>query len=443
MNYFVNIESLFSSRANRTLYAISAVYDNNSLLEEKIRTVIKNSLSNKNIQGKKVLLKPNWVKHSSVEIDELCMRTHDNFLLAALKVMLEFQPASVLIGDAPIQGCNWNKMISPAFTEKIKRLSDNFGIPVNIKDFRRVAYDPSKNKPHLERNPLSEYTTFDLGRKSFLEPITRQDKSLFRITNYNPDRLAVTHGPGVHKYCITNALFESDVVISLPKVKTHQKAGITAALKNIVGLNGDKDFLPHHRMGGSDSGGDCYPGNNILRYWSELMMDNANRRQGNWAFWSWQKLSILLWRISLPGNEHHLSAGWHGNDTTWRMVLDLNTIAIYGKKDGTLADIPQRELYSLCDGIIGGQGDGPLKPEPLPLGVISFTNHSGLNDIAMATLMGFDINRIPMLFKVKDMSANDKIQLYFNGSPIQLADLNRYVIKTIPPPGWEDFLNKA
>ena len=83
---------------------------------------------------------------------------------------------------------------------------------------------------------------------------------------YDPDKFRYTHTKGMHKYCITKHLFDSDLVISLPKAKTHQKAGITAALKNIVGLNGDKDYLPHHRIGGTEVGGDAYPGKSYFRY---------------------------------------------------------------------------------------------------------------------------------------------------------------------------------
>lgn len=436
MEYFVNIASVYLSAQDRTLPSLMAVYQNPALLEPKIKEVLNNGLEEKNIRGKKVLLKPNWVKHSSNEADEWCMRTHDHFLLAALKVVLDFGPAEVLIGDAPIQGCYWDKMLSPEFLEQISRLSSQSGIPVPIKDFRRVTFDPSRNNPVKERNPLSDYLIFDMGKQSHLEPITRSDKKQFRVTNYDPDRLSESHQPGVHKYCITKALFDADVVISLPKVKTHQKAGITAALKNIVGLNGDKDYLPHHRLGGTGYGGDCYPGKNRLRYWSELAMDNANRRQGTWKFRPWQKLSSLLWRISFPGMEHHISAAWYGNDTTWRMVLDLNKIVIYGKADGTLAKVPQRQLFSLCDGIIGGQGDGPLKPDPLPLGIVSFTNNSGMNDLAMASLMGFDVNKIPMLKTVLLASNQQATQLLWNGKPTDLNKLKAFSVKTTPPPGW-------
>lgn len=108
----------------------------------------------------------------------------------------------------------------------------------------------------------------------------------FRITCYPPERLKREHQKGHHRYCIIKDLFEADVVLSLPKVKTHQKTGITGALKNFVGVNGDKDYLPHHRIGGTKFGGDCYPGGSLLRRWSEFfrIWPTGTKRKGDTVF---------------------------------------------------------------------------------------------------------------------------------------------------------------
>ncbi len=255
--------------------------------------------------------------------------------------------------------------------------------------------------------------------------------------------MAQSHRTGVHKYCITKELFEADVVISMPKVKTHQKNGITCALKNLVGLNGDKDYLPHHRIGGTGFGGDCYPGKNIFRLASEYLLDMANRRQGKFLYRPLVFLASVIWKLSNPKKVHHLSAAWYGNDTTWRMVMDLNKIAVYGKSDGTISKTPQRQLYSLCDGIIGGQGDGPLRPEPLPLGIISFTNHSGLNDICMATLMGFDYKKIPLLANQKINLTSIDTEIILDDVKVDLKELEKRSISTLPPPGWMEYLSQS
>lgn len=440
MDSFVAIKTVFKDKGERTIDKLAELYNDMPRLKELLSELIDKNLPIEKVLGKKVLLKPNWVLHSKKPNDELCLRTHDNFLLTALAIILEKKPAKVTIGDAPIQGCNWDKMRSPAFYEHIKELSQTYAVPIEIKDFRRKTFNPKKNNPITERLPLSEYVIFDLGKESLLEPISKEGKNIFRVTNYNPDRLSDSHTKGKHQYCITKELFDADLVISLPKIKTHQKTGMTGALKNLVGVNGDKDFLPHHRIGGTGFGGDCYPGKNYLRLWSELALDQANRNQGKRSFWFWTKACSVLWKLNKPQKTYHIAAAWYGNDTTWRMVMDLNKIALYGNADGTLSKEPQRDLYSLCDGIIGGQGDGPLLPDPLPLGVICFANHSGLTDICMAKLMGFDFQKIPLLAKVNESINYDKIKISLNNRAIKLDKLIENVISTLPSPGWVEYL---
>jgi uncharacterized protein (DUF362 family) len=440
MKNFTLIKTVYKDETERTIEKLSDIYNDLPLLKGLMSDLVNNDLSDHHLLGKKILLKPNWVLHSRNKSDDICMRTNDNFLLSALEIVLEKKPSKVIIGDAPIQGCFWDKMITPAFYEKISELSSRFDVPVEIIDFRRRIFDPSKNHPISERSPISEYVIFDLGKESFLEPISSRIKNIFRVTNYDPERLAESHSLGMHKYCITKELFDVDIVISLPKVKTHQKTGLTCALKNLVGVNGDKDYLPHHRLGGVGNGGDCYPGKNYLRLLSELALDNANRNQGKSIYWYWIKISSLLWRLTKRSNVHNISAAWYGNDTTWRMVMDLNKIALLGKADGSIADKPQRTLFSLCDGIIGGQGDGPLRPDPLPLGIISFSNNSAITDICMAILMRFDYHKMPLLMAAYNLTDIKDINLIFNGLSITLDQLVPYSINTMPAPGWIDHL---
>ena len=438
MGLFVNIKTVFPE-TTRDLNALKTVYEDKEKLFTLIDGVAREHLTETVIKGKRVLLKPNWVLHSKNEEDEWCLRTHDSFLLAALDYVLRLKPKEVLIGDAPIQGCQWSKMVNRELIDGVVNLSEKYKIPVAIKDFRRVHFDQQLNNVIEEKEPLDNFVIFDVGKKSYLEPITKSDSNQFRVTVYNPDRFKESHRPGVHKYCITKELFDADVVISLPKVKTHQKAGITAALKNIVGLNGDKDFLPHHRIGGTELGGDCYPGGNRLRYWSELIRDEANRNKGNWKYKFYTRISSLFWRLSFPKKVHNTAAGWFGNDTTWRMVMDLNQIVYYGTKEGTLKNNKQRLFFSLNDGIIGGQGDGPLKPKPLALGIVSFTNTSSWNDLVLSQLMGMESEKIPLLVSAKTFEKNAKVVFKLNGNSVNFKDYLKLAVNAEMPPGWLEY----
>lgn len=312
---FIGIQTVFNDVRDRNCEYLSEIYQDSSKLEHYISELTQEHLSEPAIRNRGILIKPNWVTHSRNSADNVCMRTHDNFVLTTLKVVAEKKPSHIVIGDAPIQGCKWNEMLSKSFYQNVNTISKYYNVPVEISDFRRTTFEPLRNNPHRNLKPISAYTVFDLGQESLLDSISPRGKDIFRVTDYNPAYLAKSHKRGMHKYCITNTLFNTDVLISLPKIKTHQKAGITGALKNIVGLNGDKDCLPHHRKGGTNFGGDCYPGGNYLRYFAELLLDNANMRQGRATYWFWLKLASVIWKSSLPKKVHSLGGAWYGNDT--------------------------------------------------------------------------------------------------------------------------------
>jgi len=242
------------------------------MLAAVIENLTKEHLNSETLQGKNILIKPNWVKHSSVPEDEFCLITNDKFLIAALESLLKMNPAKIVIGDAPIQLTSWDKMLSPDFSREVDRLSKEYNVPVSIIDFRRRKYSMKENSPWNEIKPMSEYVIFDLGKRSMLEPVTSPGKTRFRVTNYDPDRMQDAHAPGIHKYCIAKEFFDADMVILLPKVKTHQKTGITGALKNLVGINGDKDFLPHHRIGGTKRGGIVIQADRSCGIWLSLLL---------------------------------------------------------------------------------------------------------------------------------------------------------------------------
>lgn len=438
MDSFVSIVPVSQCRS---ISDLSIIYEDKCFLKAAVLKAIESFLSQDVVEGKKILLKPNWVKHNSNPQDEICLCTHPNFILAFLEILLEWRPKSILIADAPVQGCNWSKLLTQGFLDRVGQLSQSSGVDICIKDFRRVAFSPETNQLEADKKPLDEYIIFDVAEKSYLEDIT-SDKNLFRVTCYDPDRLAESHHKGMHKYCIAKDVFDCDVIITLPKIKTHQKSGLTNSMKILVGINGDKDYLPHHRIGAVECGGDCYKGKHPFRKMSELVLDAANRRRGRWLYHPLSYLSAALWRLSRPTKEQNLAAGWYGNDTVWRMVMDLNTIAQYGKADGSLADVPQRTIYTLCDGIIGGQGNGPLSPEPLPLGIIAFSNDAFAMDEVAGRLFKLNLERVPLLKEASSINKKKTIDYYINGNKVEMKDIEAYAMDVTMPPGWVNYDKK-
>jgi hypothetical protein len=243
---------------------------------------------------------------------------------------------------------------------------------------------------------LDHFILFDLGSDSLLEPVT-DGRGSFRVTQYDPAQMVRTHGPGRHQYLVAREVIESDVIINLPKLKTHKKAGLTCALKNLIGINGNKEYLPHHRLGGSTTGGDCYPGASSVKRALEFAYDRLNGSSSDTERRAWAAGTKMLARVSrMTGDRLGVEGSWSGNDTIWRTCLDLNRILLYGCCDGTLADAPQRVVLNVVDAIVAGQGDGPLAPEPFELGLLIAGSSSAAVDWVASQLLGYDPQRIPI-----------------------------------------------
>ena len=382
------------------------VYDDQPLVDSLVREALLSGglgqvservpLSDIIAPGAVVLLKPNWVNHRNLGQDgNDCLLTHPAFILAALREVAAARPGRVILGDAPIQDCSFSSLLPPHWEG---RFAEAVACPLEVVDFRRVRFAGEKLEDSIvsDARPEERYILFDLASDSLLEPITTK-RSRFRVTKYDPRALARTHHRGRHQYVLCREAFEADVVLSLPKLKAHKKAGLTGALKNVVGLNGNKDFLPHHRVGGSWFGGDCYPGGSPVKRAVEYCFDRANRCIGTPAYARWIRLITRLRRLHEHGGDVQLEGGWHGNDTVWRMVLDLNRLLRYGQSDGALAAVPQRRVFSLTDAIVAGEGEGPLSPSPRVLGAVTFAASSPFADLVHAGLMHFDWRRIPLV----------------------------------------------
>ena len=351
--------------------------------------------------GMRVLIKPNFVLHANQGpwgIDPLV--THLSLVRAATEAALGAGAAQVIVGDAPIQSCDFTELLRAtrldAWADEVTRREPRFA---GIRDFRRTTSVQVDGVRVASEGllPEDQFVLFDLGRDSLLEPITDSRES-FRVTCYDPRLLAKTHAPGRHRYLVARDVFEADVIVNLPKLKTHKKAGITCALKNLIGINGNKEYLPHHRVGGSETGGDCYPGDSLVKKAHERVADLQNMARSFAAGRIWQGVATQLDRMSrLQGDRLGIEGSWSGNDTIWRTCLDLNRILLYGRGDATMAPTIQRRVVHVVDAVIGGQGDGPLAPQPLPLGLILAGHNAAAVDWVGARILGFDPRRVPVV----------------------------------------------
>ena len=132
------------------------------------------------VAGKKVLLKPNILFDAAPE-KHIC--THPVFLEAAIRLVKEMGAAHIFVGDSP-------GVQTPGFSGKVSGLGE------------------------VTRKNGAEWVDFTKDKIEFPCP----------------------EGKLVKSFTLTRAARDADVIISVPKLKTHQLMYFTGAIKNIFGL---------------------------------------------------------------------------------------------------------------------------------------------------------------------------------------------------------------
>jgi hypothetical protein len=263
--------------------------------------------------------------------------------------------------------------------------------------------------------------------------------------DYNLGETNAAHDGHNNRYRLSRTIIEAEVFINLPKLKTHKKAGITCCLKNLVGINTYKNFLPHHAEGGPGEGGDQFPSSNI-----------KSRLEGSMLAWVKQNLlrnPLVAKTIKPLGNISRLvfgktetvirSGNWYGNDTLWRMTLDLNKACLYANPDGSMRPgiaVNAKKYIGIVDAVIAGEGNGPLAPEPRKMGYILAGTNPVAVDCVCARMMGFDPMKIPTLSKALEISQYPicnfdytEIEVIYNGYPVQLSGLPDSMVQHFEP----------
>lgn len=357
--------------------------------------------------GGKIVVKPNWVLHRNMGSSGMdCMITHPSMLRAVLEYVFLTKPAQVVLGDAPIQGCDFDRMLEHGNLPAVVAEFQSRGLPLVVKDFRRTVMKQVGELKRVaeELRPESEYVLVDLGKDSLLEPIS-SDWKKFRVTVYDPRLMWRQHRPGRHRFLIAREILEADLVVNVPKLKAHKKAGITCCLKNLIGINGNKEYLPHHRKGAADNrSGDNYARADWQVGLAETLLDLANCIRGLPRLYLLCEKVVwhLLYRSSKKNPSVQIEGSWHGNDTIWRTCLDLNRALLYAGTDGQMRDAPQRQEISIVDAVVTGQGEGPLAPDPLFTGAVFAVHNPAVGDYVGAALLGFDPGKIPLLRHAAD-----------------------------------------
>jgi uncharacterized protein (DUF362 family) len=353
-------------------------------------------------RGRRVVLKPNFIRHWNPAPDggPESLITHGSVLRAmADYAWLAVGPeGSVSVAEAPQHDCDFDRVTAITGLDQLVRFYEStLGCELGVVDLRQEAVHYRDGvivgRRGLPGDPLG-YRVVDLGAKSFFAA-SRLDPERFRGADYDPGPTSAHHRDGKNEYLLSETVLRADLVVNLPKLKTHKKTGVTLALKNLVGINGDKNWLPHHTVGSVAEGGDEYPG--------DALIDGARSRAGDFArrLLARGRATALL-RLArraegaLRGDAFVRAGNWYGNDTTWRMVLDLNRCLYYSDAERLRLDAPRpvRPVLTVLDGVVAGEGEGPLAPRDRALGVVLAATDPVALDLVAIRLMGFDEQRI-------------------------------------------------
>jgi uncharacterized protein (DUF362 family) len=418
------------------------------------------------LQPRRIVLKPNWVLHETDPAFPIrALVTDARVIEAAVEACLRLFPGaqSILVGDCPLQYADWERMCEQCdlapIMERFARIS---GGKVVFRDLRKEIFHQNENHfmERVQKDPGDPcgYREIEIGNRSHLEPISNQ-ADRFAVNDYSPEVTGSNHGRGSHCYFVSQSVLNADLFINLPKWKSHAKSGITAALKNLVGINGDKAYLPHFRRGAPRWGGDEYRDEGRWIYWTQTVLREKLQKRSprafkalkpGWEFIKWVRgmETRLADPKARPKNFYTAGGAWYGNDTLWRMIYDLNLVIQCVDAEGQLHSKPQREYFCIVDGLISGEGNGPLQPLPRETDWLICGSDPFAIDAALCWFMGFDPQKVPVVerrhcfggeawgqFKLSELRAElDGRQLNVLESSVNF--------NFVPPPAWRTWIER-
>ena len=334
-------------------------------------------------RGQRVVVKPNLVFHRHYRGGGLeALITAPGLIRAVCDRVFEAigREGELTLGDAPLQSCDWDRLIGET---GLNRWPDEYarqGYWLTLADFRKFASTDLKGLKHspVERpGDPAGYCAVNLGADSLH---FGQDWRRYRVTNYDPAAMTAHHNSASHEYLISGSVLAADALISLPKLKTHRKSGLTCAMKNLIGINGSKDWLPHHMAGGAAEGGDEFPGRPGWKKFASWIVSREEAAMGIGAKAALNAARKVVFKTgAVLSGDGRWEGSWHGNDTLWRTIVDLNRIAYYADRRGVLSDTPQRTILTVVDAMVAGEGEGPMAPDPVDLGCLV----GGFNPVAV------------------------------------------------------------
>jgi uncharacterized protein (DUF362 family) len=335
-------------------------------------------------QGDKVVIKPNFVTdlhrdHPDWLEAQLALFTHGSVLRPIVDYAFKAcgEEGRITICDSPLEEPREQSFQNVALLSGAQSMVSDLsqrGVPVRLLDLRdglHASFGSIRRTKSFCGDPLG-YSVIDLGTDSLLEEIV-EDYKRFETGEWK--KVDAYHYPGHHLYSIANTVLDADVFINVPKLKTHKKTGVTLCLKNLMGISNRKDWIPHWRRGVDEH-------KSHDPFYVDLLKSAHSVNSRLWQI-ALDRISSLA-SVQLDGH-----GNWHGNDTIWRVQVNLNKILFFADRDGVLRSEPQRRYFAITDGIIAGEGNSPLSPSPRLFGVV----FGGVDPVAVSRV-GCELMRV-------------------------------------------------
>jgi len=414
-------------------------------------------------QGMTVFIKPNTVRHYHTGGgDVLSIINHASVLRPILDYTVKALKGDgrIIIGDSQVIFGQFDKAYKAASIDQLLEWYTSWcPVPIECFDLRMVrgvrTYMYGKwGRQKVEQDPRG-YRFVDLGDKSCFKSI---DPKRLRIAIASYKNMYKHHSDGKHEYMFPQSVLDSDVIINIPKLKTHRRTAVTLAMKNFMGIPAWKDSLPHFITGSPEEGGDQYINPSARKRICTRLHDEIQSNPYIPVKFACAVTKKIVWNSHkiIPFKDDVFEAMWYGNDTLWRTLLDLNRGVLFADREGRIQDTPQRRYFAMIEGFIAGEKNGPVGVDPVPAGVVLAGYNPVALDLTAASLMGFDVRRIPMIWnafggrdglngQAPSLFDGDEGQIIINTGDETLAFdqfQERHNLKFKPHPTWKGHIER-
>lgn len=416
--------------------------------------------------GQNVVIKPNLAKHEHHLGDDglLSTITHGSVLrpiIDYVNIALKGK-GRITVCDTPVENSDFKKMCDITGIRNTVSYLKGKGCSVELVDLRKyttVFYSGNKTRTVAQNGDPDGYVIVDLKEESEFDELENIQQNYHTLADHTVDHYSPFckdegkpnkhHHKGKHEYLVPRTVLNADVVISVPKLKTHGKAGVTLNLKNMIGIVTGKNYIPHHRPGNAPYG-DAFPvppneafvrHRFIRRRIAESvawLQDIVGERTMKKIAGTFRALVLeRFWPVKEYQKDRIEWGDWYGNDTLWRTILDLNKILLYCDREGTLQGTQQRKYFSIIDGIIGQEGQGPTMGTPKVTSLLLSGEDPVAVDTIACRIMGLEIENIKTITKCAGLKH------YLGTSAIENIIINSgdtedvFIFDFKTPNGWE------